>query len=546
MGKLPRGHLGNKYKVDRNIEARHIRGLSQQVWCTRIKFGRLDAFMRILVMRCIFDQIEEKNQLVNWVGFMYGLRAISESQGFSTYQAGRVWQQCYKVMANNGVDELVVQLNQTLELSTMEQGVKLFGKVLTHKTLNKWGVRNILIAAWKELGEVEIKWVRENVFIISVKDESVASRIIEQVPWAVMKKVFSVVKWHPELALEELVLDAVPFWVQIRGIPLGLASLENIQCVTKEAGKFLAMEDPGYARGFVRIRLLVDTEKPLFKGCWIRRDSNKETWVEFRYERLQDFCYKCGWIGHINTECSAEMSGEGVVAYGEWIKAPPVRDVAIYTRAEPVGRGERRQAGAVRGPGITSALNHGSLRASIMQGNESTQTMEIGGASKSHGTGQKKWRRRMRVEGEDTSSCSVMESFETAGDGQSGEFQGVDDNLSDLGVDPLWGSKRSGESQDMVLIQAPLKKLKGPDTEENCQDRVAELWRRLNFKEGCLTVERAVFKAGANKEDISESHGRQAVVEGWSDSATGRMVTRKTGSIARGGGGWPSTAAGQP
>ncbi|XP_068329792.1 uncharacterized protein [Pyrus communis] len=242
-------------------------------------------------------------------------------------------------MANSGVDELVVQLNQTLELSTMEQGVKLVGKVFTHKTLNKWGVRNILRAAWKELGEVEIKWVRENVFIISVKDESVASRIIEQVPWAVMKKVFSVVKWPPELALEELVLDDVPFWVQIRGIPLGLASLENIQRVTKEAGKFLAMEDPGYARGFVRIRLLVDTEKPLFKGCWIMRDSNKETWVEFRYKRLQDFCYKCGRIGHINTECSAEMSGEGVVAYGEWIKAPLVRDVAISTRAEPVGRG---------------------------------------------------------------------------------------------------------------------------------------------------------------------------------------------------------------
>ncbi|XP_068319728.1 uncharacterized protein At4g02000-like [Pyrus communis] len=132
-----------------------------------------------------------------------------------------------------------------------------------------------------------------------------------------MKKVFSVVKWPSELVLEELELDAVPFWVQIRGIPLGLASLENVQRVTKEAGKFLTMEDPGHPRGFVRIRILVDTEKPLSKGCWIRRDSNRETWVEFRYERLQDFCYKCGQIGHINTECSFEMSGEGAVAYGE-------------------------------------------------------------------------------------------------------------------------------------------------------------------------------------------------------------------------------------
>ncbi|KAB2625745.1 hypothetical protein D8674_017405 [Pyrus ussuriensis x Pyrus communis] len=476
MGKLPRGRFGINYEVDWTLVAWQIGGLSQQVWCTRVKFGRLDAFMRILVMCCLIGRIEERNQLVYWVVYMCVLRSYTESQGFSTSQTGRVGQRCYIVMAKSG-------------LSTMEQGVKLVGKVLTQKPLNKWGVRNILRAAWKELGEVEIKWVRENVFIISVKDENVASKIIEQVPWAVMKKVFSV----------ELELDAVPFWVQIRGIPLGLASIENVQRVTKEAGKFIAMEDPGHARGFVRIRILVDTEKPLFKGCWIRRDSNKETWVEFRYERLQDFCYKCGRIGHINTECSVEMSGEGKVAYGEWIKAPPVREVAISTRMECVGRGERRQAGAV------------------------------------HGIGQKKWRRRMRVEGDNTSSCSEMESIKPVGEGQSGNFQGVNDILSAQGDDPLWGSKRSGETQDMVLSQAPQKKFKGPDTEENCQGRVAEIGRRLNDKEGCLMVERAVFTVGENKEEISENLGRQDVLEGGSDIAKGRMVTRKTGKLARGG-----------
>ncbi|XP_048422913.1 uncharacterized protein LOC103963932 [Pyrus x bretschneideri] len=449
-------------------------------------------------------------------------------------------------MATSGVDDLVVQLNQTLELSNMEQGVKLVGKVFTQKPVNKWGVRNILRAAWKELGEVEIKWVRENVFIISVKDEDVASKIIEQVPWAVMKKVFSVVKWPPELALEELELNVVPFWTQIRGMPLGLASVENVQRVIKEAGEFIAMEDSGHARGFVRVRILVDTGKPLFKGCWIRREPNKETWVEFRYERLQDFCYKCGRIGHINTECSAEMSGEGEVAYGEWIKAPPIRDVVIPKKVECVGRGERRQAGAVRGPGIMSAQNQGSLRMSNLQRMESNQTIEIGGASKSRGTGQKKWRRRMRGEGEDSSSCSEMESIKTVGEGQSGDVQGGNDILSAQGEVPLWGNKRSGEAQDLVLTQAPQKKLKGPVTEENCQGREAEIERRLNSKDGGLTMESANRAAEENKEEISENTGRQDAMEGGLDLDKSRMGTRKAGKWARGGGGWPSTAAGQP
>ncbi|KAM2353951.1 hypothetical protein ACFX1X_008744 [Malus domestica] len=230
-------------------------------------------------------------------------------------------------MENRGVEELVVHLDQALDLTSMEQGVKLIGKVLTSKLVNKWGVRNILRSTWKDLGEVDIKWVRDNTFLILVQDESMASKILEQVPWAVMKKVFSVKKWPPELALEEVKMETVPFWVQIRGVPLGSMSATNIQCLTQAAGQFIALEDPGKARGFLRVRILIDTGKPLCNGCWIRRDKNRDTWVDFRYERLQDFCYRCGRIGHGNTECSFQVPGEGAAAYGEWTKAPPVRDV---------------------------------------------------------------------------------------------------------------------------------------------------------------------------------------------------------------------------
>lgn len=42
-------------------------------------------------------------------------------------------------MANSGVDKLVVHLENSMDLSAMEQGVKLLGKALTSKSLNMWG-----------------------------------------------------------------------------------------------------------------------------------------------------------------------------------------------------------------------------------------------------------------------------------------------------------------------------------------------------------------------------------------------------------------------
>ncbi|KAM0977288.1 hypothetical protein ACFX2I_020017 [Malus domestica] len=119
-------------------------------------------------------------------------------------------------MANRGMDELVVHLEQSMDLSAMENGVKLVGLALTNRPLNMWGIRNILSSAWKVFGEVNIKWVRDNMFIIVVQDESMASKIIDQMPWAVMKKNFVVKKWNPALALEEVEMEIVPFWIQIR------------------------------------------------------------------------------------------------------------------------------------------------------------------------------------------------------------------------------------------------------------------------------------------------------------------------------------------
>ena len=84
------------------------------------------------------------------------------------------------------------------------------------------------------------------------------------------------------------------------------ASQDNLRRLTKEAGEHIALEDLGKARGFLRVRVMVNMDRPLSKGCWIVRGQNRETWVKFRYERLQDFCYRCGYVGHVLMECNKE------------------------------------------------------------------------------------------------------------------------------------------------------------------------------------------------------------------------------------------------
>lgn len=92
-------------------------------------------------------------------------------------------------------------------------------------------------------------------------------------------------------------MELIPLWVQIRGVPLYLSTEPNMRRLAKEIGELVELEDPAKGRGFLRLRVVVNTRNLLARGCWIPREKNKDSWMEFRYEKLQDFCYRYGRIG---------------------------------------------------------------------------------------------------------------------------------------------------------------------------------------------------------------------------------------------------------
>ena len=79
---------------------------------------------------------------------------------------------------------------------------------------------------------------------------------------------------------------------------------------------------------FLRIRVEVQIDNPLRRGGYVKNDEGGRFWVDFRYERLPTFCYRCGILGHDEKHCQAssleQLSGR---QYGEWLKAGGVMKV---------------------------------------------------------------------------------------------------------------------------------------------------------------------------------------------------------------------------
>ncbi|KAG5565320.1 hypothetical protein RHGRI_001274 [Rhododendron griersonianum] len=128
-------------------------------------------------------------------------------------------------------------------------------------------------------------------------------------PWSVMNNLLVLSPLKAGAVVEEMDFSKCPFWVQIHGFPIEKMSRANAEIIGKRFGRLLAIETSPdnilLARSFLRVKVEINIDQPLPKGFWIRRKTSesKDLWISYKYEKLQDFCYACGRIGHESRGC---------------------------------------------------------------------------------------------------------------------------------------------------------------------------------------------------------------------------------------------------
>ncbi|KAJ1408612.1 Zinc finger, CCHC-type [Sesbania bispinosa] len=98
----------------------------------------------------------------------------------------------------------------------------------------------------------------------------------------------------------------------------------------------MAVENPyvqgQLVRSFIRARVKINVKNPLVIGCWVPRKDLPRLWIQFRYEKLQGFCYRCGIIGHNNKKCKKDQAMASFDSsrpkYGPTLGVPPARSIS--------------------------------------------------------------------------------------------------------------------------------------------------------------------------------------------------------------------------
>ncbi|XVF40475.1 hypothetical protein PTKIN_Ptkin01aG0116600 [Pterospermum kingtungense] len=163
----------------------------------------------------------------------------------------------------------------------------LVGRFLTDRPLNFNVLQNRMASVWRSIKGVCVKDIGGGLYLFHFFHAMDIKRVLEGGPWSFDN--YMLVLYHFQFGEMSTVIPLVflDIWVQL------------------------------FWRGYMRIKVQINTSKPLKKNKRIRNKDGAFAEVQLKCERLGVFCFVCGMIGHLENFCEVfPSSGQGELFRG--------------------------------------------------------------------------------------------------------------------------------------------------------------------------------------------------------------------------------------
>lgn len=136
--------------------------------------------------------------------------------------------------------------------------------------------------------------------------------------------------WPLDSNMDEIGFDTVHFWVQAHSVPRFFLSGQCAKQLGDQIWEILEIDLVDAASFpddyFIRYLVELDICCPLKVFLYLPRQELPDARIQLQYERLGDFCYWCGCLGHVQSHCLLpEIPYDGSVSpFGPWLRASPL------------------------------------------------------------------------------------------------------------------------------------------------------------------------------------------------------------------------------
>ncbi|KAK9229667.1 hypothetical protein WN944_022631 [Citrus x changshan-huyou] len=187
------------------------------------------------------------------------------------------------------------------------------------------GLRAAMQQVWRSVKEVKVESMGENIFIFKFASEGEKKRIIHGGPWHFNNWLMVLTEPTGVGDIKQQTFTHTSFRVQIHNAPIMCMDKDIMKEIGQKIGKVEEVETDETWEclgSFARVRISIDITQPLKKRLLLKLEDERRISLRVAYEKLPEFCFCCGLIGHQYKEC-LDYGGQSKeeLAYGAWMKA---------------------------------------------------------------------------------------------------------------------------------------------------------------------------------------------------------------------------------
>ena len=150
-------------------------------------------------------------------------------------------------------------------------------------------------------------------------------RVLENSPWSINGSPLFLKEWSLSDSIKDIDFSTGAFWVQVHDLPLEMITPDNAVSIGSSLGEVLEVDSADNhkpsRKSYLRLRVLINLHHPLIPGFTHHHPPKAPTWVQYKYERLSDYCYFCGRLGHLSFACPVVDRPPAHGRYGDKLKA---------------------------------------------------------------------------------------------------------------------------------------------------------------------------------------------------------------------------------
>ncbi|GAU34127.1 hypothetical protein TSUD_66060 [Trifolium subterraneum] len=189
----------------------------------------------------------------------------------------------------------------------------LVGRFVHDRPIRFNSMKACLADVWRPVKGMTVKEATQGLYLFKFFHPLDVEEVLKVGPWTFDSFTLIIDRLKIGVALQDIPLFHVNFWVQIHNVPLGMM-LETVgKGLANYIGKFVEYDknnNTSFWRKYIRVKVRVDVRSPLKIGRKIKLNGGNGGVVKFKYEKLGLFCFVCGRLGHAENKCEVKYAME--------------------------------------------------------------------------------------------------------------------------------------------------------------------------------------------------------------------------------------------